>query len=127
VKVCLALIVLLTAAVLAFAQTDSDTNGSGTSHGFSVSDGDTVKFGKQRIRLFGIDAPEKAQPCDDGQWYPGPLATKALVDFIAGRPVSCHQVDLEELPARRGLLRWQGRPAGADGKCRLGVGLYSLQ
>jgi endonuclease YncB( thermonuclease family) len=64
-------------------------------HGFSVSDGDTVKFGKQRIRLFGIDAPEKAQHCDDGQWYPGPLATKALVDFIAGRPVTCHQVDYD--------------------------------
>jgi len=64
-------------------------------HGFSVSDGDTVKFGKQRIRLFGIDAPEKAQHCDDGPWYPGPLATKALVDFIAGRPVTCHQVDYD--------------------------------
>jgi endonuclease YncB( thermonuclease family) len=38
-----------------------------------------VKFGKQRVRLFGIDAPEKGQPCDDGHWYPGPLATKALV------------------------------------------------
>jgi hypothetical protein len=30
-------------------------------HGFAVSDGDTVKFGKQLIRLFGIDAPEKFQ------------------------------------------------------------------
>jgi endonuclease YncB( thermonuclease family) len=83
VKVWSALIVLWIAAVPAFAQTDSDTNGTGISHGFAVSDGDTVKFGRQRIRLFGIDAPEKAQPCDDGQWYPGPLATKALV----GRPV----------------------------------------
>jgi len=54
-----------------------------------------VKFGKQRIRLFDIDAPEKAQHCDDGPWYPGPLATKALVDFIAGRPVTCHQVDYD--------------------------------
>ena len=25
----------------------------------------------------------------------GPLATKALVDFIAGRPVSCHQADYD--------------------------------
>ena len=57
----LALIVLLTAGVPAFAQTDSDTNGTGTSHGFAVSDGDTVKFGKQRIRLFGID-PKKDNP-----------------------------------------------------------------
>jgi endonuclease YncB( thermonuclease family) len=95
VKVWLALIVLWTAAVPAFAQTDSDTSGTGTSHGFAVSDGDTVKFGKQRVRLFGIDAPEKGQPCDDGHWYPGPLATKALIAFIAGRPVSCRQVDYD--------------------------------
>jgi endonuclease YncB( thermonuclease family) len=95
VKVWLALIVLWTAAVPAFAQTDSETCGTGTSHGFAVSDGDTVQFGKQRLRLFGIDAPEKGQPCDDGHWYPGPLATKALVAFIAGRPVSCRQVDYD--------------------------------
>ena len=54
-----------------------------------------IEDGKQRVRLFGIDAPEKAQPCDDGHWYPGPLATKALVDFIAGRPVSRHRVDYD--------------------------------
>ena len=47
------LIVLWTAAVPAFAQTDSDTNGTGTSHGFAVSDGDTVKFGRQLVRLSG--------------------------------------------------------------------------
>jgi endonuclease YncB( thermonuclease family) len=65
----------------AFAQTDID--GTGTLHGFAVSDGDTVKFGRQRVRLFGIDAPEKAEPCDDGKWYPGPLATRALVECEA--------------------------------------------
>jgi endonuclease YncB( thermonuclease family) len=96
VKVWLALIVLWTAAVPALAQTDSDTGGTGTSHGFAVADGDTVKFGRQRVRLFGIDAPEKGQPRDDGHWYPGPLATKALIAFIAGRPVSCHQVDYDQ-------------------------------
>ena len=81
-KFWLALIVLLIAAAPAFAQTDSDTNGTESSHGFAVSDGNTVKFGRQRVRLFGIDAPEKGQPCDDGHWYPGPLATKALVAFL---------------------------------------------
>jgi endonuclease YncB( thermonuclease family) len=110
VKIWLALILLWFVATPAFAQSDSDTSGTGTSHGFAVSDGDTVNFGRQLIRLFGIDAPEKAQPCDDGNWYPGPLATKALVDFIAGRPVSCHQVDYD---------RKNGRPvavcfAGSD-------------
>jgi endonuclease YncB( thermonuclease family) len=81
--------------VPAFAQTDSDINGTRTSHGFAVSDGDTVKFGKQLIRLFGFDAPEKLQPCDDGKWFPGPMATTALIRIIAGRPVSCRQVDYD--------------------------------
>ena len=38
---------------------------------------------------------KKLQPCDDGKWFPGPLATKALIAFIAGRPVSCRQVDYD--------------------------------
>jgi endonuclease YncB( thermonuclease family) len=45
--------------------------------------------------LFGIDAPEKGQTCDDGHWHPGPLSKKALVEFIAGRPVNCKQVDYD--------------------------------
>jgi endonuclease YncB( thermonuclease family) len=63
---------------------------------FSVSDGDTVKYGKQLVRMFGIDAPEKGQTCDDGAWLPGPLAKKALIDFIGGRPVACYQVDYDK-------------------------------
>jgi len=62
---------------------------------FTVVDGDTVKFGPQLVRLFGIDAPERSQTCDDGQWRAGALARKALEDFIAGRPVVCRQVDTE--------------------------------
>ena len=81
----LALIVLWTAAVPAFAQTDSDTNGTESSHGFAVSDGNTVKFGRQRVRLFGIDAPEKGQPCDGGHWYPG-LRPNACPWFIEHMP-----------------------------------------
>jgi endonuclease YncB( thermonuclease family) len=58
-------------------------------------DADTVKFGPQLVRLIGIDAPEKTQTCDDGQWRPGPLAKKALENSIAGRPVTCKQVDYD--------------------------------
>ena len=62
---------------------------------FTVVDGDTVKFGPQLVRLFGIDAPERSQTCDDGHWRAGALARKALEDFIAGRPVTCRLVDPE--------------------------------
>ena len=73
---------------------DDDTVRPATKPRFQVIDGDTVKFGPyQFVRLFGIDAPEKGQTCDDGQWYPAPLAKKALEEFIAGRPVSCKQVN----------------------------------
>ncbi len=82
VKVWLVLIVLWTVAVPAFAQTDSDIGGTGTSHGFAVSNGETVKFGRQRIRLFGIDAPEKAQPCDDGRTRPAGAA-ESPVDGVS--------------------------------------------
>ena len=80
-------------ALPASAQTDNDTIRPSVKPRFQVVDGGTVKFGSQLVRLFGIDAPEKGQTCDDGQWHPGPLATKALEDFIAGLPVNCRQVD----------------------------------
>ena len=60
---------------------------------FTVVDGDTVRFGSQTVRLFGIDAPERSQTCDDGQWRAGALARKALEEFIAGRPVNCRMVE----------------------------------
>ena len=88
----------LLAFILAFpasAQTDNDTIRPSAKPRFQVVDGNTVKFGPQLVRLFGIDAPEKGQTCDDGQWHPGPLAKKALEDFIAGRPVICKQVDYD--------------------------------
>ena len=80
------------ASAPASAQNDDDTLVRPRKPRFRGVDGDTVKFGTQLVRLFGIDAPDKDQSCDDGQWHPGPLARKALEDFIAGRPVACRQV-----------------------------------
>jgi endonuclease YncB( thermonuclease family) len=80
----------------AAAQTDNDTDVKRHSKPrFQVVDGDTVRFGSQVVRLFAIDAPKKGQTCDEGQWDPAPLAKKALADFIAGRPVTCKQVELD--------------------------------
>ena len=74
---------------------DDDTTTPPAQPRFRVVEGDTVKFGPQLVRMFGIDAPEKDQTCDDGQWQAGPLARKALVGFIAGRPVTCRQVEVD--------------------------------
>ncbi len=87
---------LAASSVAAQTVTDGDTFKLSLKPRFEVSDGDTVKFGSQLVRLFGIDAPEKAQTCDGGCWRPGPLAKKALEDLIAGRPVNCRQVDHDQ-------------------------------
>ncbi|WP_428659389.1 thermonuclease family protein [Reyranella sp.] len=101
----------LLAILLAFpasAQTDNDTVVPSARPRFQVVDGGTVRFGPQPVRLMGIAAPDKGQTCDDGQWHPAPLAKKALETFIAGRAVSCRQVDQDE----------SGRPIG---QCHAGA------
>jgi len=57
-----------------------------------VIDGDTIDIAGTRIRLQGIDAPESDQTCTDsrnGAWRCGRAATRALIGFIAGRPLRC--------------------------------------
>ena len=61
----------------------------------SVTDGDTIRFGKTRVRLFGIDAPEIKQKCffNDKSWNCGIEARKALVNMIGEQEVSCEKKD----------------------------------
>lgn len=56
-----------------------------------VVDGDTLATPDQRIRLYGIDAPESGQVCNIGgqEVYCGREATAVLSDIIAGRSVTC--------------------------------------
>lgn len=61
-----------------------------------VLDGDTLSMGSQRIRLHGIDAPEKAQTCSDSNgdtWRPGRAATRWLTRTLASQTVTCTTVD----------------------------------
>lgn len=94
-------LLILIFALPAHAETDDDTIVRPSAKPrFQVVGGGTVRFGSQSVRLFGIDAPEKGQTCDDGRWHPAPLAKKALEDFIAGRPVNCKQVDYDARNSR---------------------------
>lgn len=55
-----------------------------------VTDGDTVRVGEARVRLFAIDAPEKAQTCFDAQarsYACGRAAAEALRFMLAADPV----------------------------------------
>jgi endonuclease YncB( thermonuclease family) len=61
----------------------------------SLVDGDTLDIDNSRFRLFGIDAPERAQQCRDHNnaiYLCGSKAALALKNFIANRPVTCSPV-----------------------------------
>ena len=54
-----------------------------------VVDGDTIRIGKTKIRLHGIDAPETKQECyrmDDSPYRCGEAATDALRVLIGAAP-----------------------------------------
>jgi len=72
---------------------------SGTVTVTAVSDGDSLRSGKIRIRLFGIDAPERKQRCtqDDGtSWACGVAARAALRRLVERAPeLQCQLADID--------------------------------
>lgn len=62
----------------------------------SVQDADTLEFGKVRVRLTGVDAPESGQKCRDagGRFVRcGVIAANALSAWLNRNPVSCEIED----------------------------------
>jgi len=65
----------------------------------SIIDGDTLEIHDNRIRLWGVDAPESDQLCrgeDSLQYRCGAKAANELDAFIAKRPVSCIPISLDQ-------------------------------
>ena len=56
-------LILLSLLVLSLSSTISTSSEKNVSGKAKVVDGDTIKINKKKIRLFGIDAPEKDQVC----------------------------------------------------------------
>lgn len=52
-----------------------------------------LDLGGERIRLFGIDAPERGQSC--GPLDCGKAATEALADILSAGPVRCTRVNTD--------------------------------
>ena len=73
-------------------------------------DGDDLRAGKVRVRLWGIDAPELDQTCqrNSESWKCGESARLALQAMVAGKQVTCAIMDVA------------GRSGRLVGDCRVG-------
>ena len=72
-----------------------DPRGGDVSGRAQVIDGDTMDVGGMRVRLHGVDAPERNQSCliGDDPWPCGRRSARALADLIDGRVVACQERD----------------------------------
>jgi endonuclease YncB( thermonuclease family) len=63
-----------------------------------VVDGDSLEIGKDRVRLFGIDAPEGKQDCrrNGAAWRCGEDAAAKLRSLVSGATLRCTPRDTDE-------------------------------
>jgi endonuclease YncB( thermonuclease family) len=86
---------LLISLILGLASPVAATEFSG---GLRVIDGDTVDVGPVRVRLFGIDAPERDQTCKTEQgadWDCGIWASLQVAGRFDGHTAQCSERDID--------------------------------
>ena len=91
---------LLLAAVAAFfgISVEREAPHSGPHGRLKVVDADTYDVGEVRVRLHGVDAPEKRQTCldaDGAEWDCGPWAIEQVRAFWEGREASCEALETD--------------------------------
>jgi endonuclease YncB( thermonuclease family) len=82
----------------------------------SIIDGDTIEIRGQRIRLFGIDAPEAGQTCRDSQhneYRCGQKAALVLDARIGDGVVTCERKDTDRYGRTVSICRVYGEDLGA--------------
>lgn len=77
--------------------------------GIHVHDGDTIGRGKDRIRIWGIDAPELSEPG-------GKASRDHLRALIAGQALACTMIERDRYGRR--VMRCT-LPNGADLACQM--------
>jgi len=77
----------------------------------TVIDGDTLRFGDETIRLYGIDAPESQQTCkrEAVAWPCGQEAANALKRYIADEQLVCQPKALDAYDRTVAVCRVNGR------------------
>jgi len=83
-----------------------------------VVDADIVMVGKQRVILWGVDAPERTQKCyvGDLMWGCYDAAKSALADLIATGDTTCTLIpgDPDKFNRRYGTCQSAGKDIGAE-------------
>jgi len=82
----------------------------------SVIDGDTIEIREVRIRLFGIDAPEGRQLCQDDagkDWRCGQQSALALSDKLGQATVSCQERDRDRYGRTVAVCHLDGEDIGS--------------
>lgn len=82
----------------------------------SVIDGDTLEIHGQRIRLWGVDAPEGRQSCDgaDGAAYAcGRLSANRLDQHLQDKTIACFEEDTDRYGRMVARCEVDGEDVGA--------------